>query len=75
MSVNHNHVNSLLEQYREDATPETLRAAAEELESYVRRGKTLPDSATGENVSEETLGVVARLLRQRADETERAASR
>lgn len=68
MSVNTNHVRSLLEPLREDdTTAAQMRDAAAEYEEYAKAGRTLKDGRTTENVSPETLAEVARLLRERAD--------
>lgn len=68
MSVNGNHVKSLLEQLREDGvTAADLRAAADRYEEHVKAGRTMKDARTTENVSPETLAEVARVLHERAD--------
>jgi hypothetical protein len=64
--VNQDHVQSLLRQVEENASPSELRATADEYERYVVADQTLKDPDTGENVSSETLAEVARALREQA---------
>jgi len=71
MAVNQDLVRSLIEHHQKDATADALRAAADEYQSYVKRGKTMRDPRTSENISAETLAEVARVLRERADQPER----
>lgn len=71
MVVNQNHVQSLLAQVSDDATPASLREDAATYEDYVSRGKTLKDAGTSENVSIDSLAEVARVLRAGADAIER----
>lgn len=72
MSVNVNHVKSLLEPLCEDGvTAEDLRGVADGYDGYVSRGKTYRDPRTGEAVSDETLRDVSRLLRERAETVDR----
>jgi hypothetical protein len=71
MVVNQDLARSLIEHLQQEhPTPERLRAAADEYESYVKRGRTMRDPHTGENISDDTLAEVVRVLRERADQPE-----
>ena len=73
MAINPHHVTSLLNQIPTDhETAPKLRAIAEEYEGYVEAGMSIPDPATGETVTPETLMEVAALVRSRADALDRA---
>lgn len=65
MSVNYNHVASLMEQVGEAPPESVLQTNIAKLKKYVAAGKTLRDRRTGEAISIETLGEVVRMLEDR----------